>query len=196
MGIFNTKNDGNSNLVLTVANLKTEAPDVYADLHGMGVAEANKDVDSRIETATQTGYEKGYLEGKARGAVIERERVIAVSERGRAAPGYENEIREMMADGKTTGAEASDRILMAMKDKREKNYQTMKNESERPLGQDHEAEAKAQENKEKAANKGNDFKALITEYKAKHKCSNSEAMKALTKSHPEEYQKYLANANK
>ena len=188
MPIFNKQNVDNTKSALTATNLKTEHPEIFSEVHSMGWLEATKDVESRITNATEAGHSKGILEGTIKGATTERERIMAVSDK--VVPGYEKQVREMMGDGKTTGPEASDKILMDMKGKRAKGYEAMREETELPLGNDHEAEANAQNKKEAAAaNKGKDFQTLKKEYREKNKCTEMEALKACAKLYPNEYEK-------
>lgn len=101
----------------------------------------------------------------------ERDRIIEVYDR--SEPGYDKQVREMMADGKTTGTEAGDRIFMAGKPKREAAYKKMQEKINRP----------------------DNFRALCDNYQAGHKCSKFDAIRAIAESHPEEHKKYIKNTN-
>lgn len=182
MGLFNNKD-----IDASVANLKAQHGALYAEV----LTEARVGMAAEVEKAKADAYALGVSEGSLKAATAENSRIMSVYER--FEPGFTKEIKDMMADGKTTGSEAGDKLHMAGKVKRDAAYQNMQKEGATALGSDHEAELKALEDAKKKADKENagDFKALVEDYQKVNKCSKGAAIAAIAKSDPEAHQKYV-----
>lgn len=89
--------------MLDLAAFKKDNKDMYDAI----VAEVQGDMDGKIKTARQ----EGKAEGVANGAAAECQRVIAV--KAQSIPGHEALVETMVADGKTTGPEAAQAIILA-----------------------------------------------------------------------------------
>jgi hypothetical protein len=88
-----------------------------------GIAEAEAKTKDQVDAARK--------EGVTEGATAERERIKAVH--GRATPGHDALISELMFDGKTTGAEAGDRVLAAEKAKTGGRLTEMRGKAQQPV---------------------------------------------------------------
>lgn len=179
------------NVEATAENLKIHHMALYTEVCNAAVAEASAGRAEELKAATDAAHARGVTEGGPEAATAERDRIMAVYDR--SEPGYAKEIKEMMADGRTTGPEAGDKLHMATKVKREAAHKSMKEEAEKPVDSDHEGDAEAQEgeDKKKAEEGKKDFMALVGEYQKEHKCSKGEAISAVAGSHPDEHAKYV-----
>jgi len=89
--------------MLDLAAFKKDNNEMYQAI----VAEVQSDMDGKIKTARQ----EGKVEGVAEGAAAECQRVIDV--KAQTIPGHEALVETMVADGKTTGAQAAQAIVAA-----------------------------------------------------------------------------------
>lgn len=90
-------------------------------------AELRAELKGEIEALEQAAYERGKTEG----AAAERQRIKGVREA--AMPGHEALIEQLMWDGKTTPAEAAQRVLAAEKEKRTKTLADLKADAPAPV---------------------------------------------------------------
>ncbi len=74
---------------------------------------------------------EGFEEGKAAGAVAERERILAVE--NQLMRGHEDLIAKLKADGKTTGPEAAAMIVAAEKQKGDRRLAQMREDAPEPI---------------------------------------------------------------
>ncbi len=168
--------------VLTADKVKENHPEVYDEIFNLAVESTSGVINKESFDA---GYRDGVKEGKesgiVEGAKAEAQRIKAVEEQ--SLPGHETLINSLKFDGKTTGPEAAVEVLKAEKGKHSKGLKILEKESVNPVENDIEAETDGSKK---------DFKVLVTEYQTEHKCSKTEAMKAVSKSHPDEHAKYIA----
>ncbi|GJQ59780.1 MAG: hypothetical protein SCALA701_25810 [Candidatus Scalindua sp.] len=168
--------------VLTADRVKENYPEVYDEIFTLGV-ESNRDAIDKesFDAGHAEGEKVGRLAGISEGAKSEAERIKAVE--GQSLPGHEALVEKLKYDGKTTGEQAAVTILAAEKNRNAKGLNTLANEAVKPV--DEEAETNEESDKK-------DFKTLVAEYQAEHKCTKTDAMKAVAKSHPEEHAAYIA----
>lgn len=96
--------EGDVPMKITVESVKTEHPDVANAL----IAEGRK-------AGSDEGNTAGKAEGRVEGAQAERARIQAVLET--SMPGHESLVKTLAFDGKTTGPEAAQQVLAAVKTK-------------------------------------------------------------------------------
>lgn len=82
-----------------------------------------------IAARESTAFNRGQNEG----ARLERERIAAVEEVGSSLPGHEALVKELKFDGKTTAAEASQRLLAAEKEKRARVVTDLRADAPKPV---------------------------------------------------------------
>lgn len=161
---------------MTKDELKVQHPEVYKAIYDEGV--------SSVETLPTV---EALAEAKAEGAKAETQRVTDV--RAQSLPGFETEIEAMVADGKTTGAEAAMAINKAQRDALEAKRED--------LGQDAKGLIAASEAaKEDEGTEGKkDFKALVAEA-VDAGATLGAATSAMARKHPEAHEAYLTSLKK
>lgn len=134
---------------MTAEIFEAKYPGIYAGVHTKFATEAakvateeTKNMAIKIKTATEAGYNTGVSEGMLKGATEERNRIKSVQEK--SYPGFEAIIKEKAFDGKSTGPETAEAILLAMKDKNAKGLNAMKESAPDPI--DNELEEESNDN--------------------------------------------------
>jgi capsid assembly protease len=94
--------------IMTLEELKSKHPDIFRAAYDEGKAAG---VVEGVDTGKKAGYDAGKAEGVTEGAMAEQERIKSV--RAALIPGHEALIESMIADGKTTGAEAMAAVIAA-----------------------------------------------------------------------------------
>lgn len=160
---------------MTKDDLRAKHPDLYQsvldDGRALGVAEGN-----------DQGKKIGFAEGEKAGAEKERQRIKDV--RAQLLPGHDALIEEMVADGKTTGAEAAVRILSAEKGRMEEMAKAMAASAVPPVPPVADDGGKPQDTFEAAVDR------LMAEGMSKGK-----AMAKVAQEKPELHRDYIARAN-
>ena len=123
-------------------------------------------------------------EMQLQGAKTERERIYAIMEQGKALPGHDAIVAEMIQDGKSSGPECAVRILAAESQAR-KSFKASVEKDAPPV---------IENTIEPTAEK--DFMAIVNEKMAAEKIGKSQAISAIVKSHPDAHQKYITSMNK
>ena len=100
--------------IMDLAELKSKHPDIFQAVYEEGKSAG---VVEGVEAGKKAGYDAGKAEGVTEGAKAEQERIKAVQ--SALIPGHEALIESMIADGKTTGAEAMAAVIAAEKKTRE-----------------------------------------------------------------------------
>lgn len=166
---------------MTAEIMEERYPGVYAQVFGLGGREARDELNAAVADAFEKGRNQGIGEGEIIGAREEVNRIRAVEEQ--CIPGHEKLIAALKYDGKTTGPEAAAAVIQAEKTRRAKGLTALEKEAPKPVESDHEEELDAADKK--------DFKALVDRYQAEHKCTRTEAIRAIAKSNPEAHRKYI-----
>lgn len=179
--------DGVSGLSELVNNLKEEwqmnkeelrakHPDLY-----QSVAEEERTF-GRAEGIEQ-GKKIGFAEGEKAGAEKERQRIKDV--RAQLLPGHDALIEEMVADGKTTGAEAAIRILSAEKGRMEEMAKAMAASAVPPVPPVADDGGKPKDT----------FEAAVDRLMAEG-MNRGKAMAKVAHEHPDLHRDYIARANR
>ncbi len=167
---------------LTADMVKEGHTAVFDQIFAMGKESGAVVVDDGSEHYNR-GLEEGKKLGAQAGAQAERERILAIEEQ--SLPGHEALIEEMKADGVTSGPQAAVKVLQAEKEKKKAGLTTLYTEAQGPINQ-----GISQADESSGGETKKDFKVLVSEYQEEHKCSKTDAMKAIAKSHPEEHAAY------
>lgn len=96
--------------LMDLQELKSKHPEIYQAAFAEGKAAG---IVEGIDSGKKAGYESGRAEGMTEGAKAEQQRIKDVE--AALIPGHEALIASMVADGKTTGAEAMAAIIAAEK---------------------------------------------------------------------------------
>lgn len=94
--------------IMDLNELKTKYPDIFRAAFDEGKAAG---VIEGVESGKKVGYDAGKIEGVTEGAKAEQDRIKAV--RSALIPGHEALIESMIADGKSTGADAMAAVIAA-----------------------------------------------------------------------------------
>ena len=86
-----------------------------------------------VKAKETAAFDKGKTDGIAEGATAELERIKAVAAEGKAMPGHEALVEELMFDGKTTGPEAAQKILAAESKARKDKLDEIKTDAPEPV---------------------------------------------------------------
>lgn len=130
--------------------------------------------------------EEGFVEGTAKGAENERNRIKSVEEQSIA--GHEKLIQEMKFDGKTSGPEAAVRVLNAERSARDTGLKDRKADSPAAL-----KPSSDQPGEKTGAEK---FDAMVTEKMDGGKLSRGKAIMAVARDNPELHQEWLDKQQK
>lgn len=154
---------------MTAEELKTQNPDLYAEVHQLGIASAN--------VAEETA--RARAEGNAAGQAEERKRVVDIL----AIGGDPAVLHQAIQQGLSVEATYKE-LYVADDAARRKAIAAMESESA-----GHAA-------KEKTTNEqpdGTAFLAEVEKYQAEKKCKRSEAIRAIVKTRPDLHEAYLLN---
>jgi len=163
---------------MDINELKEKFPAIYQAVLDQGKTEG-------MLAGTQAGKEAGMKEGREAGAAAERQRIAEV--RAQLIPGHEALIESLANDGKTTGPEAAVKVLAAEKE--------IRKAAAAKIEQDAEAVNKLNQTASAETYSGKDFMALVDEYAEAHKCSKTDAIKAVMKANPKAHAAYLKAVN-
>ena len=162
---------------MTKDELRAKHPELFQsvidDGHSTGVVEG-----------IEQGKKIGFADGEKAGAEKERQRIKDV--RAQALPGHEALVEEMVADGKTTGAEAAIKILAAEKGKLDEMAKKISSSAVAPVPPVVEPEPAAQKET---------FEAAVDRLVAGG-LSKGKAIAKVAQDHPDLHQDYIARFNK
>ncbi len=162
---------------MTKDEIRAKFPDLYQSIHDEGRSVG-------VVEGAEQGKKDGVAEGRKIGAEEERQRIKDV--RAQLMPGHEALIEEMVADGKTTGADAALRVLAQEKARLAAAAEALKASAVAPVPPVAEPAAKADEETFEAA-----VDRLIAEG-----MSRGKAMVKVAHEKPELHQDYIARINK
>lgn len=160
--------------VKNIDELKAQHPDLYEQVHALGVASV--DVDAAVAKAHED----------------EVARIVAVKAQGQKMPGFDKEIEAMVSDGKTTGPEAAV-ALIDLQDKQ-------RADAAAKLGKDAKGinvpEAPTGALGAGGAEDEKDFMTLVRDCMKEENISKASAISMTVKAHPKAHKAYLDEANK
>lgn len=176
---YRRANSNSQEEAMDIQKLKAEHPATYNAVRQEGVDAGKAEGAAAIAAA------------KEEGAKAERERIQGVY--SLMKPGREKLLGELAFDGKTTKAEAAEKILAADDAKREAALKGLKEDAEQALAKPGDPGIGGNEDK----GEGKDgFMALVEAHQKEKNCSHGEAISAMAKAHPEAHQKYIEGFQK
>jgi signal peptide peptidase SppA len=167
---------------MTLEELKQKHPDVYASAVSEGRTAGAAESAERAKEA-------GLAEGRAKGAEEERQRIAGIREQ--SMPGHEALIESLIADGKSTAADAAMKILATEKIKRADAMNNYQKDAPPPVGA-----PPAPETPPAPAAARDGFMEAVEARMAERKITRGQAVAELAKEKPELHEAWLKSIRK